>query len=269
MKEEARHILSLSGGKDSAALAIYLKDRVPDMEYVFNDTGKELPETYEYLDRIGDYLGRPVSRVSAPGGFDQWFQVYGGLIPSQQRRWCTRMLKLKPFEQYVGDDLVYSYIGLRADEDRQGYISHKKNIMPLFPFKEDGLVLDDIQHILKSSGVGMPPYTEWGRTRSGCFFCFYQQKIEWVNLLEKHPELYEEAVKYEKDDGDGVFTWAQGESLAALRMPTRVAEIKKEAAARAARQGRNVENVSLRKVFMMEHVQEAGDDEEGCLICSL
>ena len=45
-----RHILSLSGGKDSAALAIYMRDRVTEMEYVFSDTRKELPETYEYLE---------------------------------------------------------------------------------------------------------------------------------------------------------------------------------------------------------------------------
>ena len=54
-----RHILSLSGGKDSAALAIYLRDSVPEMEYIFNDTGKELPETYEYLERLQDYLRKP------------------------------------------------------------------------------------------------------------------------------------------------------------------------------------------------------------------
>ena len=39
-----RHVLSLSGGKDSAALAVYMRDLVPDMEYIFHDTDKELPE---------------------------------------------------------------------------------------------------------------------------------------------------------------------------------------------------------------------------------
>ena len=47
-----RHILSLSGGKDSAALAVYLRDRVPEMEYIFHDTGMELPETYDYMARL-------------------------------------------------------------------------------------------------------------------------------------------------------------------------------------------------------------------------
>ena len=46
--------------------------------------------------------------------------VFGGMIPSNHRRWCTKMLKLRPFEEYVGDDPVISYVGLRADEDRVG-----------------------------------------------------------------------------------------------------------------------------------------------------
>jgi 3'-phosphoadenosine 5'-phosphosulfate sulfotransferase (PAPS reductase)/FAD synthetase len=53
----ARHILSLSGGKDSTALAIHLRERIPHLEYVFCDTEKELPETYEYLGRLEALLG--------------------------------------------------------------------------------------------------------------------------------------------------------------------------------------------------------------------
>ena len=55
---EPRHILCMSGGKDSTALAIYMRDKVPNMEYVFTDTLKELTETYEYLNRIEAYLGK-------------------------------------------------------------------------------------------------------------------------------------------------------------------------------------------------------------------
>jgi 3'-phosphoadenosine 5'-phosphosulfate sulfotransferase (PAPS reductase)/FAD synthetase len=65
-----RHILSLSGGKDSAALAVYLRDRVPDMEYIFHDTGKELPETYDYMARLESILGRPVTRTTSEDTFE-------------------------------------------------------------------------------------------------------------------------------------------------------------------------------------------------------
>src|SRR3546814_12722272 len=85
-----------------------------------------------------------------------------------------------------------------SDLNRAGYVSHKPNITPAYPFQDEGLKLADIEQILRLSGVGMPPYTQWGRSRSGCSFCFYQQKIEWVRLKEKHPEYYEKAKAYEK-----------------------------------------------------------------------
>src|SRR5437016_11296932 len=161
MTAPVRHILSLSGGKDSAALAVYMRDRVPEMEYIFHDSGKELPETYEYIDRLEALLGKKIVRTTSPMSFAHWFIVYGKMIPSNHRRWCTKMMKLKPFEQYVGDDLVYNYVGLRADEDREGYISHKPNIIPVYPFRKDGKVRRDIIDILEKHGLGLPKYTEW------------------------------------------------------------------------------------------------------------
>ncbi|MCV0413796.1 MAG: phosphoadenosine phosphosulfate reductase family protein [Brevundimonas sp.] len=196
-----RHILSLSGGKDSAALAIYLRDRVPDIEYIFHDTDKELPETIDYIRRLEAILDKPVVRTTPTDSFDHWLAVYKGMLPSNHRRWCTKMLKLKPFEAYVGDGPVVNYVGLRADENRTGYISTKPNIVAVYPFQDDGLVRADIIRILEDSGLGLPPYMEWGRSRSGCFFCFYQQKIEWVRLLERYPEYFELAMAYEEKEG--------------------------------------------------------------------
>ena len=145
-----------------------------------------------------------MNRLNAELGFDHWYDVYGGMLPSNHRRWCTKMLKLKPFEQFAGDDPVTNYVALRADENRTGYISHKPNITPVYPFQDDGLKLPDIENILQTSGVGLPPYTTWGRSRSGCFFCFYQQRIEWVRLKERHPDLFEAAKAYERPfEGSG------------------------------------------------------------------
>ncbi|KQO70630.1 phosphoadenosine phosphosulfate reductase family protein [Methylobacterium sp. Leaf88] len=265
---EVRHILSLSGGKDSAALALYMRDQVPNMEYIFSDTRKELPETYEYLERIEDYLGKRVHRLNADLGFDHWYDVYGGMIPSNHRRWCTKMLKLKPFEDFVGDAPVLNYVGLRADENRSGYISHKSNITPVYPFQEAGLKLADIEEILQSSGVGMPPYTKWGRSRSGCFFCFYQQKIEWVRLKETYPALYEEAKAYEHpfEASGNTFTWSERESLAELEQPERMSAIKEEHRQRQAAKEAKGAELTLAQVFARE---EAAEDVEGCLICTL
>ncbi len=136
-----RHILNLSGGKDSTALAVFMRKNYADLqlEYVFCDTGKELDETYAYLNRIEASLGIKITRLNSEASFDHWWKVFGGYLPSPQMRWCTKLLKLKPFEAYVGDDMVVSYVGLRADEDRVGYISTKENIRAVFPFKEHGI----------------------------------------------------------------------------------------------------------------------------------
>ncbi len=264
---EPRHILSLSGGKDSAALAIYMRDEVPQMEYIFHDTDKELPETHEYIARLEALLGKPIVRTSIQSrGFDHWWKVYGEMIPSGHRRWCTKMLKLKPFERYVGDDLVINYVGLRADEDREGYVSHRPNIQSVYPFKRDGKVYADIVKILEESGLGLPPYTKWGRTRSGCFFCFYQQKIEWVRLKEHHPALFDEAKKYEEANQylANPFYWSGKEPLTELERPERMAEIKQkweaDASRRKATQNRTLFNI-------INDVEE--EEREGCLICQL
>ncbi len=260
-----RHILNISGGKDSSALAVYMRDRVPSMEYVFCDTQKELPETYEYLDKLEAYLGKRIVRLNAERGFDHWLRMYGDYLPSSRMRWCTRQLKLKPFEEFVGEDPVTSYVGIRADEDRVGYVSTKPNIRATFPFKEEGITRADVFRILEESGVGVPDYYRW-RSRSGCYFCFFQQNEEWVGLKENHPDLFELAKSYEKiDDASGErFTWTQGESLAELEQPERVAEIRR----RADQRRRRTRSTSTRLLDILVE-DDLDSDERACLICEL
>lgn len=269
MTPDARHILSLSGGKDSAALAIYLRDRVLEMEYIFHDTGKELPETYDYIARLQDILGKQIVKTTPDDPFDHWLSVYGDMLPSNHRRWCTKMLKLKPFENYVGEGPVINYVGLRADEARTGYISTKPNITAVYPFREDGLVRADIIRILEDSGLGLPAYMDWGRSRSGCFFCFYQQKIEWVRLKRRYPKLYDKAKAYEARSLERTqgFTWTQNESLEELERPERMAAIEENWAREQERRRRLRENLPLAAVLADADFEP--EEHEGCLICSL
>ena len=262
-----RHILGLSGGKDSSALAIYLRDRVPEMEYVFCDTAKELPETYEFLTRMEAYLGRPIRRLVSERDFDHYLRVYNGYLPSSRMRWCTRLLKLRPFELYVGDDRVVNYVGIRADENREGYVSTKPNITSVFPFREDGITKADVLRILEESGVGSPDYYRW-RSRSGCFFCFFQRKEEWAGLKREHPALFEEAKVYEKADPETGerYTWRRGETLDEL--------VAKEEA-RLAREGARSErpksrrNLPLVALFGDDDDEDQDNEDRPCLICEL
>ena len=261
-----RHVLGLSGGKDSSALAIYMRDRVAEMEYYFCDTGKELPETYEYLEKLEAYLGKPIARLNSERDFDHWLELYGGYLPSSRMRWCTRQLKLKPFEEFIGDDPAVSYVGIRADENRSGYISTKPNIESVFPFKEDGITRADVFRFLEESGVGLPKYYEW-RTRSGCYFCFFQRKIEWVGLKERHPDLFELAKSYEKVDPESgeSFTWQQRETLNEMVEPDRMAEIIEKDRVRRERasRGRSLFNI------LADSDDDLPPEERGCLICEL
>jgi 3'-phosphoadenosine 5'-phosphosulfate sulfotransferase (PAPS reductase)/FAD synthetase len=264
-----RHILSLSGGKDSAALAVYMRDRVPEMEYIFHDTDKELPDTYEYLERLEGFLGRKIARTTFGATFDSLLRMKGGMLPSNHRRWCTELMKLKPFEDYIGEGQCINYVGIRADEDRVGYVSTKPNIRAVFPFREDGIDYEGVRRILVDSGLGMPPYTEWGRTRSGCFFCFYQQKIEWVRLKQQYPDLFEKAKEYERPNtiNGNTFYWAEDESLAELEQPERMAQIEKNWRLTQERLAKRRGRRTLAETIGGLEVDH--EPRRGCLICQL
>ena len=264
---KCRHILSLSGGKDSTALALYMKDRVPEMEYVFCDTGEELEETLQYLLRIEAQLGKKITRLNPDRPFVHYLDIYRGVLPDPRTRWCTRMLKIRPFEWYIGDEPVVLYVGIRADESqRKGYVSTKPNITARLPFVEDGIVRSDVFRILQDSGLGLPGYYRW-RSRSGCYFCFFQQKREWVGLLENNKDLFLKAAGFEKTDpktGER-YTWIQGESLSELSNPKRVAEIKREYELRLKREKRHRPNQSLNEVFAWTSMEPS----VGCTFCHL
>lgn len=273
-----RHVLGISGGKDSAALAVFMRQHYPelDIEYFFTDTGKELPEVYEFLGRLEGFLGKPITRLNPDRDFDFWLRQYNQFLPSAQTRWCTRQLKLLPFEQWVkpmladGDE-VYSYVAIRADEDyREGYSSRNEKLKIRFPFREHGIDKPGVSDILVSSGVGWPKYYEW-RSRSGCTFCFFQQKIEWVRLKERHPDEFEKAKAYEKValDHGSPFTWTQGEPLAELEKPARLKQISDDFEKRKARELATKVANPLRVDLDLDLDELYGCDEGNgaCVVC--
>lgn len=273
-----RHILGLSGGRDSAALAVYMRQHRPELriEYFFTDTGKELPEVYAFLDRLEGFLGRPIQRLNPDRDFDFWLAEYGNFLPSPRTRWCTRQLKLRPLEHWLRADLeagtiVHSYVAIRADEPhRDGYQSTHPNMRVHLPLRTAGIDRAGVINILEEANVGEPEYYRW-RSRSGCTFCFFQQKIEWVRLAEEHPDRFAEAIAYEKtaiEDGSP-FTWSHGESLTELIRPERVAQIKADFEKRRERlrRSRKVNPLSSRSVESVDDVYGIDEASSGCVIC--
>lgn len=274
-----KHVLGISGGKDSAALAVFVRQNYPelDVEYFFTDTGKELPEVYEFLGRLEGFLGKPIARLNPRRDFDFWLREYKHFLPSAQTRWCTRQLKLAPFEQWIkpmlaAGDTVTSYVAIRADEEyREGYTSKHENLKVRLPFREGGIDKKGVMDILESSGVGVPKYYDW-RSRSGCTFCFFQQKIEWVRLKERHPEAFEEAKLYEKNalEHGSPFTWTQGEPLDELEKPARVIQIVTDFERRKQRDLANRPVNPLRPVEILEDIDDIYGEDEGngaCVVC--
>lgn len=364
----SKHVLGISGGKDSAALAIYLHEQYPQLpiDYYFCDTGKELDETYALIEKLENHLGKKITRLLAKEAeqskpddpFDVFLKIYRGYLPSSQARWCTRKLKLDPFEAYVGNTPTISYVGIRADEEREGYISKKSNIQSIFPFRKNIWSEDVIHKVLKNDNVsfltdayallfkgrkmdrvtsilseplsykyslstklndllnlgivefnkvvfsflkttdyplsvesdfpllendeelkrenifkiledsiGVPAYYKelsfevndkrgvYARSRSGCYFCFFQQKIEWVWLYEQHPEKFQLAMEYEKNG----YTWMQDERLEELIKPERINQIKEE------QLKRNHKAANQKSPYLIDILEE--EEGIGCAAC--
>src|SRR5690606_13425954 len=148
---------------DSASLAVYMRQNHPELEieYFFTDTGKELPEVYEFLGRLEGFLGKPILRLNPDRDFDFWLKQYNHFLPSAQVRWCTRQMKLRPFELWIKPKLeagekIFNYVAIRSDEEfREGYKGNHENMKTVLPFKEAGIDKQGVLEILEASGLGM------------------------------------------------------------------------------------------------------------------
>ncbi len=218
-----RHLILISG-KDSLATALVQTARKPDLdyEYVWNDVAAELPETYAWMERVQQKTGWQVKRIGK--NLIDMIAGYGGFLPGPRSRYCTRRCKIEPTEEYIGQDDCTVYYGLRADEDRTGYVPiGKPNITPAYPLRECNIDLQGVFSILDAQQLTPPDFfwprlhaavserlgawPNWeaqlsriekrilfgGRTRANCAMCFFQKQVEFLWLLETHPDLFAQA----------------------------------------------------------------------------
>ncbi|MBE0491321.1 MAG: phosphoadenosine phosphosulfate reductase family protein [Sulfurospirillum sp.] len=280
------HVLSISGGKDSAALAVYLKEKYPDREfkYLFFDTGEELQDTYDYLHKIESILGIEIEHKKPEQSFNDMLKLYfNEYLPSPQKRWCTIEMKLKIFLKEMKkfqDYTIYNYVGIRADENREGLTPTEENITTVMPFKEDGITLNDVKRILNDAHIGLPKYYDpiydpkyditYNRTRSGCYFCFFMKQIEWVWLYEKRPNEFKKAMEFEKSG----YTWIQDMPLSELIKPENIDRIKKSyKKMEEIKKKQPIKNGTMMQEmsFMSKHDQMIEDIEKDklCTMCTL
>lgn len=202
---EPLHVVGLSGGKDSTAMALALAEREPrTYAYVCTPTGDELPEMEAHWARLEELLGERLIRLKSGKTLDSLIAGYGAL-PNWRQRWCTRELKIEPYRQWLIEQAqsgpVVSYIGLRFDEDERegvdyttdlGLFGHQ--ITCRYPLREWRWGLAEVWEYLDDRGVSIPRRTDCGK-------CYGQRLSEWRDLLTNHPERYAEAERQEADTG--------------------------------------------------------------------
>jgi 3'-phosphoadenosine 5'-phosphosulfate sulfotransferase (PAPS reductase)/FAD synthetase len=185
------HIIALSGGKDSTALALRMAEVWPEIEveYFCTPTGDELPEMHDHWANLEVKLGQKITMVTN-GTLDSWVEHYGAL-PNWRMRWCTRHLKIEPCIKYLkGKRPATLYVGLRADEEhREGlYGPHAEY---RYPLREWGWNYSDVVSYLKDQDVEIPKRTD-------CARCYAQRLVEWKTLWRDNPEIYQDAAEQER-----------------------------------------------------------------------
>lgn len=249
-----RHIIPISG-KDSLATAFVQTQRAPSLayEFIYNDVEAELPETYAWLDKVEATTGWSIHRIGS--NLEKTIVARNGFLPSGRQRYCTREGKIDPMHKYLNGDACTIYYGLRADENRTGYVPVANgNITPAYPLVQMGIGIDGVYRVLDSHGIAPPSFfwprlynavkrrldavlPDWenqltrmerdvlfsGRTRANCYFCFFQRQYEYIWLMETHPDLWERAKAFENVGSN--YTWRDGYALADLETPGRATAI--------------------------------------------
>lgn len=181
---EPRHIVGLSGGGDSTAMALWLAEHEPrDYTYICNATGNELPALFEHLTNLERLLGKPIEWVR------HTTDLYGlideiGMIPNHRARWCTRILKIEPTIEYFASCPPRSvlYVGLLAGEEARTGI-YGEDITCRFPLRDMGWNKAAVRAYNKARGVSVPDRTD-------CALCYHQRIPEWHRLWREHPDVW-------------------------------------------------------------------------------
>lgn len=205
-------IVSVSGGKDSTATVLALREAGIPCRYVFADTGWEAPETYDYLALLESRLGITIARVGVPGGMVAMVRARVG-FSWRQRRWCTRMLKLEPLQRHhdevrAREDVeTVAVVGVRADE------SNDRKDLPEWELCEGGhrtwdgyiwrplirAVVADVLALHHRHNIPVNPLYRVGFGRVGCMPCINATKAEVALYAQRYPQRVDELRELERE----------------------------------------------------------------------
>lgn len=206
---ETKHVVGLSGGKDSTAMALRLAETEPrDYTYIITPTGDELPEMLAHWTKLEALLSKPLLRVTNAGRtLNDLIQIQN-MLPNFRSRWCTRQLKIEPTIAWIArNSPAVLYVGLRADEEtREGIYDDR--VVSDYPLRRWGWGIKDVLQYLTEKEISIPKRTD-------CARCYGQRLGEWKALWRDYPAIYEEAAAQERALGHtfrsaGRDTWPAG-----------------------------------------------------------
>lgn len=185
------NILSFGAGVNSTAILALVKLKkldLGDFKTVFADTDGENPETYCHIREIQKEF--EVSIVEKkPSLYDYCFERK--IIPTRMFRWCTSKWKILPINAWLKENNIEDYkliLGFAKGEERR--VKNRTEVE--YPLIEMNIDRDGCKKIIGEARWKVPP-------KSGCFFCPFQRKLEWVAMRENAPSLWEKAVALERN----------------------------------------------------------------------
>ena len=194
-------IASVSGGKDSAAMCLHLREMGIEYRAVFMDTGWESNVTYDYLRGPLDEKIGPIEWIKPPLSMPALI-LKKGMFPGRLRRYCTQELKIFPYIAWVrkhyADQVVVNAVGIRAGESAARALlavtapmreTANKIIVwrPLLSWSTDDVIEVHKRHDLKPN----PLYLS-GAARVGCWPCIFARKKELRFVADNDPKRIEQ-----------------------------------------------------------------------------
>lgn len=197
-----RPIVSYSGGKDSLVTLHIALNSVGVDEAIFNDTGLELPETLENVDKVAELYGLRLHVASAGNRFFDSLWIYGP--PARDYRWCCKVCKLTPIARTyreVTSSEIISIVGQRKYESiqryRQRYFEKSRWLPKVYLLSPilDWSALEVWLYVFKEKLPYNALYAQ-GLDRIGCWLCPACELAEFNTVKTLHPELWDPWEKY-------------------------------------------------------------------------
>lgn len=201
MEKQVKHIVSLSGGKDSTAMLLrMLEEGMPVDIILFCDTGLEFEGMYRHIDKLEKYIGIPITRLKSQQPFEYLFFEHmpkrknpeligrkGYSWGGPRNRWCTAMLKTRIIDRYLRElskeYTLKQYIGIAADE------AHRVRDFN-YPLVDWGMTEADCLAYCKERGFDWDGLYDIFH-RVSCWCCPLQSYDELRKLRRHFPELWE------------------------------------------------------------------------------